>query len=148
MLRAYTAKLVHKLPRLGDMRVWIQVCVFCFFFFFLQPQLLTKSAVNSAFTVPQTSLFNHFFIKNRFHGIIHIFKNYFTTVFSIFNFQFQQNKFYPNHIYQTKQENKPLVKTIFIGKIIKKDKHICLASDLQRKSHVNLPRTLSTRFHC
>ena len=45
---------------------------------------------------PQTSLFNNFFIKNGSHDTIHIFKNYFATVFSIFNFQFQQNKFYPN----------------------------------------------------
>ena len=28
------------------------------------------------------------FIKNRFYDIIHTFKNYFVTVFSIFNFQF------------------------------------------------------------
>ena len=34
----------------------------------------------------QTSLFNNFFIKNRSHGTIHTFKNYFATVFSIFNF--------------------------------------------------------------
>ena len=29
-------------------------------------------------------------IKNRFHDTINIFKNYFTTVFLVFNFQFQQ----------------------------------------------------------
>ena len=46
--------------------------------------------------VPQTSLFSNFFIKNGSHNTIHKFKNYFTTVFSVFNFQFQQNKFYPN----------------------------------------------------
>ena len=37
---------------------------------------------------PQISLFSNFFIKNRSHGTIHTFKNYFITVFSIFNFQF------------------------------------------------------------
>ena len=36
------------------------------------------------------------FIKNGSHGTIYTFKNYFATVFSVFNFQFQQNKFYPN----------------------------------------------------
>ena len=35
-------------------------------------------------------------IKNGSHGTIHTFKNYFATVFSVFSFQFQQNKFYPN----------------------------------------------------
>ena len=33
----------------------------------------------------QTSFFNKIFIKNRFHGTIHIFKNYFTIVFSVFS---------------------------------------------------------------
>ena len=37
---------------------------------------------------PQTSLFNNFFIKNESHDTIHTFKNYFTTVFLIFSFQF------------------------------------------------------------
>ena len=32
----------------------------------------------------QTSFFNKIFIKNGSHGIIHIFKNYFTIVFSVF----------------------------------------------------------------
>ena len=43
---------------------------------------------------PQTSFFSNFFIKNRSHSTIHIFKNYFATVFLVFNFQ--QNKRYPN----------------------------------------------------
>ena len=30
------------------------------------------------------------------HGIIHTFKNYFVTVFSVINFQFSANKQYPN----------------------------------------------------
>ena len=33
----------------------------------------------------QTSLFSNFFIKNGSHGTIHIFKNYFATMFSIFS---------------------------------------------------------------
>ena len=45
---------------------------------------------------PQISLLNNFFIKIGSHITIHIFKNYFATVFSVFSFQFQQNKFYPN----------------------------------------------------
>ena len=44
----------------------------------------------------QIPLFSNFFIKNESHGTIHIFKNYFVTVFSVFSFQFQQNKFYSN----------------------------------------------------
>ena len=38
------------------------------------------------FTYPQISLFNNLFIKNEFYGTIHTFKNYFTTVFSVFSF--------------------------------------------------------------
>ena len=32
--------------------------------------------------------FSKFFFKTRFHGTIYIFKNYFVTVFSVFNFLF------------------------------------------------------------
>ena len=78
-------------------------CVFFIYFLFFyspQQQLLTRSSVNSALVhcsrVPQTSLFINFFIKNGSHSTIHTFKNYFTTVFSVLSFQFQQNKFYPN----------------------------------------------------
>ena len=35
---------------------------------------------------PQTSIFSNFFIKNKSYGTIYTFKNYFTTVFSVFNF--------------------------------------------------------------
>ena len=38
---------------------------------------------------PQISLFSNFFIKNGSHGTIHIFKNYFATVF--FSFQLYPN---------------------------------------------------------
>ena len=37
--------------------------------------------------------FNKIFIKTQSHGIIHTFKNYFTTIFSVFN-----NKQYPNRL--------------------------------------------------
>ena len=55
-------------------RLRIKITFHSFFFFFKPLQ------------VPQTSLFNHFFIKNWSHGTIHTFKNYFTTVFSVFSF--------------------------------------------------------------
>ena len=45
---------------------------------------------------PQISLFNNFFIKNKSHDTIYIFKNYFTTVFSVLVFSFSNNKFNPN----------------------------------------------------
>ena len=61
-----------------------------FFFFLLQPHLLTKSTMNSApmhgSWVPQITLFSNFFIKNGSHDIIYTFKNYFVTMFLIFNF--------------------------------------------------------------
>ena len=44
------------------------------------------SAHRVLFTDPQISFFSNFFIKNRSHDTIHIFKNYFSTVF--FSFQF------------------------------------------------------------
>ena len=56
----------------------------------------SKQCIRALFTDPQIPFFNYFFIKNGSHGTIHIFKNYFATVFSVFSFQFQQNKFYPN----------------------------------------------------
>ena len=40
------------------------------------------------FMDPQISLFSNFFIKNGSHDTIHIFKNYFATVFFSFQFQF------------------------------------------------------------
>ena len=68
----------------------VSYIAFCFSFSFL--------AVNVDFSMnsvsvhclrdPQTSFFNNFFIKNKSHRTIHTFKNYFPTVFSIFNFQF------------------------------------------------------------
>ena len=43
---------------------------------------------NILFTRPKTSFFSKIFIKNGPHSTIHTFKNYFATVFSVFNFQF------------------------------------------------------------
>ena len=43
------------------------------------------------FMRPTRTKFSNFFFKTGFHGTIHIFKNYFTTVFSVFS-----NKRYPN----------------------------------------------------
>ena len=80
-----------------------------FFFFFLMlkrycSSLLWTVAVTfdreqciyALFMDPQITLFSNFFIKNGSHGTVYTFKNYFATVFSVFNFQFQQNKFYSN----------------------------------------------------
>ena len=55
------------------------------------------------FTDPQIPLFSNFFIKNESYDTINTFKNYFTTVFSVFNFQFQQNKLYLNVRYISKK---------------------------------------------
>ena len=54
---------------------------------------------------PQILLLSNFFIKIGSHITIHIFKNYFVTVFSVFSFQFQQNKFYPNRLVGYKLTN-------------------------------------------
>ena len=43
---------------------------------------------NVLFTRPKTSFFSKIFIKNGPHSTIHTFKNYFATMFSVFNFQF------------------------------------------------------------
>ena len=42
--------------------------------------------VRALFMDPQISFFINFFIKNGSHSTIHTFKNYFTTVFSVFSF--------------------------------------------------------------
>ena len=80
-------------------KFWIRVA-FLFFFFFFFTACFDFSVVNSTLVyysrVSQTSFFSNFFIKNGSHSTIHTFKNYFATVFSVFSFQFQQNKFYPN----------------------------------------------------
>ena len=75
--------------------VWIRICgsmfaFLSFFFFFFPAVCFDFLAVNSVpvhyLRVSQTSLFSNSFIKNGFHSIIHMFKNYFTTVFLVFSF--------------------------------------------------------------
>ena len=67
--------------------------IFFFFFFFFQAETFDFYPMNSALVhcsrVPQTLLFSNFFIKNRSHSTIYIFKNYFAIVF--FNFQLYPN---------------------------------------------------------
>ena len=63
---------------------------FFFSFFFFSTAVIDISPMNSTPVYcsrdPQISLFSNFFIKNGSHGTIHIFKNYFATVFSVFSF--------------------------------------------------------------
>ena len=77
----------------------IGVCVFPFFFFF-QPTIVDfvncEQCIRVLFTVPQITLFSHFFIKNGSHSTIYKFKNYFATVFSVSVFNFSKNKLNPN----------------------------------------------------
>ena len=68
-----------------------QASVFLFLSAFL---LFWVSEFRALFMKLTNLFFNKIFIKNEFHSIIHTFKNYFVTVFSIFSFQ--QNKWYPN----------------------------------------------------
>ena len=56
-----------------------------------------KVTVHILFMGPTITLFRKKNIKNGSHGTIHTFKNYFTIMFLIFNFQ--QNKLYPNGSY-------------------------------------------------
>ena len=46
---------------------------------------------HALFTGPASTSFNKFFFKTKSHSTIHIFKNYFITMFSIFS-----NKWFPN----------------------------------------------------
>ena len=78
--------------------VWIQrlwAAFAFFFFFFLESLLLTFSCEQCTPVGPvyysqdsQNSLFNNFFTINGSHDTVHIFKNYFATIFSVFSFQF------------------------------------------------------------
>ena len=72
------------------------------FFFSSKLQLLSILSW-TVHRVLQTSLFNYFFIKNGFNDTIYIFKNYFTTVFLIFN----KNKLYQNRCYTQACSTKP-----------------------------------------
>ena len=53
-----------------------------------------SSASRALFTEPTNLFFNKIFIKNGSYGTIYIFKNYFSIIFLVFNFQ--QNKWYLN----------------------------------------------------
>ena len=67
------------------MKKKLSVCILAIFFFlevcfcFFQWILCTVHGIHKLFFFTKT------LIKNGFHGTIHTFKNYFTTVFSIFN---------------------------------------------------------------
>ena len=95
------------------MTVWIQIIsastffelrfsLFCFFFFgsaAIVDFVNCEQYIRALFTVPQITLFSHFFIKNRSHSTIYTFKNYFATVFSVSVFSFSKNKLNPNTPY-------------------------------------------------
>ena len=49
-------------------------------------QVFHEQCIRTLFTDSQILLFSNFFNKNGSHGTIHIFKNYFVTVFSVFSF--------------------------------------------------------------
>ena len=83
--------------RFGVMRLLFMYCLLnsshkCWLFH-------SKQYIHALFMDPQILLFSNFFIKNGFHGTIYTFKNYFTTVFSVFSFQFQQNKLCPDKLW-------------------------------------------------
>ena len=69
---------------------YIYIYIYIFFFFFSAACVLEGDKIHCSCTVHGTH--GHFikkiYIKNGFHGTIHIFKNYFTTMFSVFGFQF------------------------------------------------------------
>ena len=73
---------------------------FSFFFFFGSAAIVDfvncEQCIRALFTVPQITLFSHFFIKNGSHSTIYTFKNYFATVFSVSVFSFSKNKLNPN----------------------------------------------------
>ena len=109
-------------PNIHLVSIWIRVHVFSFFFLFLflffffhafleecgycsctvawtvtaNVYFFRKQCICARFMDPQISFFINFFIKNGSHDTIYTFKNYFATVISAINFQFQQNKSYPN----------------------------------------------------
>ena len=60
---------------------------------------------------PQTSLFSNFFIKNGSHSTIHIFKNYFATVFSVFS---KISCIQTNPLFQLKKWKKPKPKKLYV----------------------------------
>ena len=102
-IRSINSYLMHyfKLQKLKfsiclDPRSRFHVHVFSFFFFFFTRFLHFETIiiVHALFMEPTITLFRKKNIKNGLHGTIYIFKNYFVTVFSVFNFI--KNKLYPN----------------------------------------------------
>ena len=91
----------HKVPDvIARMRFTIHVSFFfllllllllllLFFIYIFLAVVVDFSTVNSIWVHylrdPQTSLFSNFFIKNGSHSTIHIFKNYFVTMFLVFS---------------------------------------------------------------
>ena len=65
--------------------------------------MLCLHTVHALFMGLITTLFKKN-IKNGTHSIIHTFKNYFVTVFSVFSFN--KNKLYPNRPVQKKTKKK------------------------------------------
>ena len=92
-ISSYHTSLDHLVP------VWFQLrhphfAFSVFFFFFFSCTWTVKS---HDFTVYETKkiLFMHYlYTVHRSHNTIYIFKNYFATIFSVFNFS--NNKFNPN----------------------------------------------------
>ena len=79
--------------RLDTWHIYVCVFSFLFFFFFLASAAVVDQVSNEQYSAPvhcswvlKTSPFSNFFIKNGSHSTIHTFKNYFTTVFSVFSF--------------------------------------------------------------
>ena len=81
---------------------------FFFFFFFLRFALGKGQLL--LFTYCNNTVHTFKNIKNKSHGTIYIFKNYFITIFLIFNLN--KNKLYPNNPFcrfvkaRTKKRNK------------------------------------------
>ena len=92
----------------------------------------SKQCISILFMDPQISLFSNFFIKNGSHGTIYTFKNYFATVFSIFSFQFQQNKFYPNRplVLKIKEKHLTRLKPKILTYCVSKSTHSYLSNPL------------------
>ena len=69
--------------------VYSSAFVFCVFFFFWEKRVSVAKCSSSKscalFMGPTNFFLNKTFIKNVSHGTIHTFKNYFTTMFLIFN---------------------------------------------------------------
>ena len=72
------------------MNVWIGLITFASAFFFFEKAFMWQWIISSGSRVPYMGLtnffFNKIFIKNESNGTIYTFKNYFITVFLVFNF--------------------------------------------------------------